>query len=188
MQASGCVLTGGLSSRMGRDKALLAYRGTTLAGHVARMVASAAGSVALIGDPDRYRPLGYPVFRDLFPGCGPLGGIHTALTVAPTDWTLVVACDMPEVTADALRVLLDRDARPGCGAVLATGASGEPEPLCGVYHRRCLPVLARAIREKRLKMRDLVPELDAELRKLDPGVLANVNTPADWAAFEEEAR
>src|ERR1700686_3791867 len=73
MRRSGFVLAGGASSRMGRDKALLAYGETTLLEHVARAVRDAVGSVTLIGGPDRYGELGYAVFRDIVPGCGPLG-------------------------------------------------------------------------------------------------------------------
>jgi molybdenum cofactor guanylyltransferase len=186
MRRAGFVLAGGFSSRMGRDKALLAYRETTLVEYVARAVQEAIGSVALIGDPDRYRDLGLAVYRDKVPGCGPLGGIFTALSVSPADWNLVVACDMPGISARVLRVLLDPEAQPGRDCVMAVGPGGEPEPLCALYHRRCLPVLDRAIRQKRFKMRDLVPELEAELRLVDALALANVNTPGEWAEFGKE--
>ena len=188
MRRSGFVLAGGASSRMGRDKALLAYQETTLVEYVARVVRQAAGSVALVGDPDRYRELGYAIYRDNVAGCGPLGGIYTALSVSKTDWNLVVACDMPGITAVALRGLLDPEAQPGRNCVMAVGLQAEPEPLCAVYHRYCLPVLDRAIRDKRFKMKDLVPELQAEFRPVDATALANVNTPDEWAEFEENAR
>jgi molybdopterin-guanine dinucleotide biosynthesis protein A len=182
------VLAGGASSRMGRDKALLAYRETTLVEYVARVVREAVGSVTLIGDPDRYRELGHKVYRDKVSGCGPLGGIHTALSVSATDWNLVVACDMPGISAGVLQRLIEPEAEPGRNCVMAVGPGGEPEPLCAVYHRRCLPVLAAAIRDKRFKMRGLVPELAVELRPLDATVLANVNTPDEWDEFEKNAR
>jgi molybdopterin-guanine dinucleotide biosynthesis protein A len=188
MRRSGFVLAGGASSRMGRDKALLAYGETTLVEHVARAVREAAGSVALIGDPDRYGALGYPVYRDEVAGCGPLGGVYTALRVSPADWNLVVACDMPGISSGALSGLIDPEAKPGSNCVMGMGPGGEPEPLCALYHRRCLAVLERAIREKQLRMRDLVPELEVELRRLDGGALANVNTPDEWAEFEENTR
>ena len=172
---------------MGRDKALLAYRETTLVEHVARTVRDVAGSVTLIGDPGRYGALGHPVFADKVPNCGPLGGIFTALSVALTDWNLVVACDMPGISAHALRVLIEREPEPDRNSVMAVGPGG-PEPLCAVYHRNSLPVLEKAIRDKRFKMRDLVGELEAELRPLDAVALANVNTPDEWAGFKEDAR
>jgi molybdopterin-guanine dinucleotide biosynthesis protein A len=189
MQRSGFVLAGGRSSRMGRDKALLRHGGTTLVEHLARTVLKAAGSVALVGDPARYASFGYPVYQDKFPGCGPVGGIYTALAVSSADWNLIVACDMPGVSGEVLGRLLDSAAEPGAGnCVVAVGPAGELEPLCAVYHRDCLPVLERAIREKRFRMRDLVAELEARSMLVDPAVLANVNTPAEWAEFEEKAK
>jgi molybdenum cofactor guanylyltransferase len=154
MQRSGFVLAGGGSTRMGRDKALLPYRGTTLVEHMAQAVQAAAGSVALVGDPMRYSSLGYPVHPDKFSGCGPLGGIYTALSVSSAHWNLIVACDMPGVTADVLRVLLASAQEWSGSCVVAIGPTGEPEPLCAVYHRRCLPALARAIEQKRAEFEE----------------------------------
>jgi molybdopterin-guanine dinucleotide biosynthesis protein A len=185
MRQSGFVLAGGVSSRMGRDKALLAYHGTTLVEHVARAVSDAAGNVAVIGDPGRYGALGYPVYPDKLPGCGPLGGLYTALSVSTTNWSLVVACDMPGISGAVLRALLDNAAGSKRNCVAAVGLAGKPEPLCAVYHRRCLPAVARAIRDKRFKMIDLVQELDVETSPVDAAALANVNTPAEWAEFEK---
>ncbi|HEV8039389.1 MAG TPA: molybdenum cofactor guanylyltransferase [Bryobacteraceae bacterium] len=184
MPWSGFVLAGGGSSRMGRDKAMLPYRGTTLVEHLARIVQEAAGAVALIAEPSRYRSLGYPVYPDKFPGCGPLGGVYTALSVSSTDWNLIVACDMPGISAEVLRALLGSASESGKKCVVAIGPAGEPEPLCAVYHRSCLPVLERAMEEKRFKMKDLVAELDATLKLVNASALANVNTPAEWADFE----
>jgi molybdopterin-guanine dinucleotide biosynthesis protein A len=169
---------------MGQDKALLPYRGTTLVEHVAKTVSEAAGSVALIGDPDKLGHLGMKVFADELPSSGPASGIYTALRVTQTDWNLVVACDMPSVTVEVLRELLRRAETSVRNCVAAIGPYGQPEPLCAVYHRRCLPALTRSIRDKRLRMRDFVKEIGAVWVKVDASALANVNTPAEWAEFE----
>ncbi len=184
MQASGFVLAGGASKRMGQDKALLPYRGTTLVEHVAKTVRDAAGSVALIGDPDRLAHLGLPVFPDELPSCGPASGIYTALKVTDTDWNLVLACDMPGVSSELLCELLRRAEGSERNCIAAVGAYGEPEPLCAAYHRRCLPALGRSIRDKRLRMRDFVKEIGAVWVKANASALANVNTPSEWAEFE----
>lgn len=170
---------------MGQDKALLQFQGAALISHVAQAVREAAGSVVLVGNPERYGFLGYPVVRDRLPGRGPLGGIYTALRVSKTEWNLVVACDMPGISAPVLTALLNRTAISGGRCVAAMGNNGEPEPLCAVYHRGCLPVLASALRDKRFKMKDLLKELDAETQVVEPVALANVNTPAEWKEFEE---
>ena len=188
MRRSGFVLAGGASSRMGRDKALLAYRETTLVEYVVRAVLEAVGSVAIIGDPERYAKFDQAVYRDKVPGCGPLGGIYTALGVSPADWNLIVACDMPGVSARSLKGLIEPVADRDRNCVMAIGPGGEPEPLCAVYHQRGLAVLDRAIREKRFKMRDLIPELQVEFRPFEAAALVNVNTPDEWAEFEENVR
>jgi molybdenum cofactor guanylyltransferase len=189
MQSSGFVLAGGASKRMGQPKALLPYRGTTLVEHVAKIVqeavdSAAPSSVMVIGDPDRLGHLGLKVIPDELPGYGPASGIYTALRVTITDWNLVVACDMPAVTADLLRVLLLRAETAERNCVAATGPYGQPEPLCAVYHRRCLPALTRSIRDKQLRMRDFVKEIGAVWVAVDKLALANVNTPSEWAEFE----
>jgi len=173
---------------MGQDKALLPYRGTTLVDHIARIVAEAAGSVALIGDTERLGPLGFKVFPDELPGYGPVSGIYTALKITETDWSLILACDMPAVTADLLRELLLRAETAERDCVAAVGPYGQPEPLCAVYHRRCLPALTRSIRDKRLRMRDFVKEIGAVWVAVDKSAIANVNTPVEWAEFEAEPK
>ena len=188
MQASGFVLAGGGSTRMGQDKALLPYHGITLVEHVARAVQTACGRATIIGDPERYDRLGYPVVADRVARCGPLSGVYTALSVASTDWNLIVACDMPAVSPTILGELLQCAAESGRSCVAAAGPGGELEPLCAAYHRRCLPALDRAIREKRFKMKDLLPGLDAGSWPVDAASLANVNTPADWGAFQEKPK
>ena len=174
------MLTGGRSSRMGCDKALLPFRGGTLVESVARAVELAAGSAVLVGNPQLYEHLGYPAIPDLYPGAGPLGAILTAFDHSSADWNLVAACDMPELSADFLRLLVD--AADG-DAVVPIGPSGRLEPLCAVYHRRSRPVLERALGRGRRSVRAALEGLRTALvsvPELTP--FQNVNTPEEWAA------
>lgn len=169
---------------MGREKALLPYRGSTLVEHVASAVREATGSVSLIGDPAKFRCLGLPVIPDAIPSCGPASGIYTALEATQADWNLIVACDMPGISSGILCELLRRAETAESNCIAAAAPGGEPEPLCAVYHQRCLPVLAQAIRDKRFKMKDLVSEMGVISVSVSPTALANVNTPKDWLEFE----
>jgi molybdenum cofactor guanylyltransferase len=185
MCRAGYVLTGGGSKRMGRDKALLPYGSGTLVEHVAGQVLGAAGSVTLVGNPSAYRHLGYPVLADAHAGCGPLGGIATALAATAAGWNLVIACDMPNVTEDLLRTLLAEAESAGEIDCLVPELPSGLEPLCAAYHRRCLAKLRAALESNILKMRDIIDRLDARRWRSDGSQwFRNVNTPEDWARDE----
>ncbi|HEY1336647.1 MAG TPA: molybdenum cofactor guanylyltransferase [Bryobacteraceae bacterium] len=176
---AGYVLTGGASSRMGRDKAALPYRGGTLAEAVARAVAEAAGSAILVGNPER-NPGAIP---DLYPGEGPLGGILTALHHTRAEWNLVVACDMPEIDGRMLRALLERAEQERADALLPAGPSGLPEPLCAVYRLRVLEALEEAFARG---VRKITAALGDRMRTAPVHwEFHNVNTPEDWARYAE---
>jgi molybdopterin-guanine dinucleotide biosynthesis protein A len=169
---------------MGQDKALLPWEGATLGQVVATAVEAAAGSVCLVGSPRRHGHLPAPVIPDLYPGEGPLGGILTALQHSRADWNLVVACDMPELSAAFLRQLLD--AADGCDADALAPAdpSGRLEPLCAVYHRRCRQELyaafARGVRKVAVALEE-VRHLPWPVSEVS--YFQNVNTPEDWAPY-----
>lgn len=178
---SGFVLVGGASSRMGRDKALLPHRGTTLVEHVAAEVREAAGSVVLVGPPERYQSLGLPVLEDTRPGLGPLAGIATALASTAGGWSLIVACDMPAVTAQFLTELIEKAEASSFDCILPAGVDRRLEPLCAAYHRRCLPVIEAALERGVRKVTAGLAGLDLHLWPChDSDIFRNVNTPADW--------
>jgi molybdopterin-guanine dinucleotide biosynthesis protein A len=183
---AGYVLVGGKSSRMGRDKALLPFRGTTLAQNIAEAVRAAAGSVSLVGSPFRRENLGYEVTPDLYPGEGPMGGILTALQNSTADWNLIVACDMPALSADFLRQLLDAADRYDADALLPQGPSGRPEPLCAVYHRRSRRSLDAAFARGVRKVTAALGEVRSVIWPVAEVLyFQNVNTPEDWASYDQ---
>jgi len=177
------MLVGGKSSRMGRDKALLRFRGATLAQTVAEAVRAACGMVWLVGSA-RYGGLDYGIVPDRYPGEGPLGGILTALDHSTADWNLIVACDMPGLSADFLRQLLDAAVRSDAEALVPIGPSGRLEPLCAGYHQRSRQGLyaafARGVRKVAVALEDVryLPWPVAET-----SYFQNVNTPEDWAPY-----
>jgi molybdopterin-guanine dinucleotide biosynthesis protein A len=126
---------------------------------------------------------------DIVPGCGPLGGLHAALTAARGDTLLVVACDMPYLTAPFAAYLLSLAG--DADAVVPQSERGY-HPLCAVYTRACLESAAAMLADRQLKMRELVDRVRTrvvpveDLRQFgDPDrLLANVNTPADYAGLE----
>lgn len=185
MRRAGFVLVGGASSRMGRDKALLPYQDTVLAECVAREVEKAAGSAMFVGPSERYNGLSRRVIPDLRPGNGPLGGLEAALAATNADWNLIVACDMPQVSAPLFLELFERAEVSGADCLVPHSAPGRPEPLCAVYHRRCLSAAQVAIDHKILKMNDFLARLNVAAWSVSqPRWPGNVNTPEEFKAHQ----
>jgi molybdopterin-guanine dinucleotide biosynthesis protein A len=188
LSLSGYVLAGGKSSRMGADKALLPFRGATLVEHVAGVLLEVCGSATIVGPPERYSHLGLKVISDRHAGSGPVSGIHAALEASPSDWILVAACDMPGLTPEFLRELIAETQRLESGAahpdaLMPIAPGGCPEPLCAVYHKRCLPLLETALERGVLKVTRALAEARLCLLPVnDPSPLQNVNTPSEWEA------
>ena len=180
-------MVGGRSSRFGSDKALAIWEGQPLAARVAETVGSAAGSVVLVGSPEKYGRLGFPVIDDAVAGFGPLGGVLAALEHSSADWNLIVACDMPHVTAAFLRFLLKTAAAGEAELLLPVDREGRPEPLCAAYRAGCRGAIsdavARGVRKVTAAFAALrVREMSfAEYAAFDPDRLlfSNLNTPAD---------
>ena len=128
---------------------------------------------------------GIRVVADRIPGAGSLGGLYTALMEAPTEQVLVIACDMPFLTAPFLTYLAERGHE--VDAAVPCDARGD-HPLCASYARRIADHLHRRITAGNLRVGDALMEL--EVRRVGPDELApfdldgrllcNVNTPEDY--------
>jgi molybdopterin-guanine dinucleotide biosynthesis protein A len=192
LSRAGWVLTGGRSSRMGTDKALLEVDGRPLALRVADEITKVCGSVTLVGDPARYASLGLPVVPDRFADQGPLAGIEAALSASEADWNLVVACDMPSLNAASIEALFaEAEASPAIDAidvVVPEHSDGKREPLCAVYHRRCAPAVREALDAGTRAVTAMQASLAAQSRlryvRVDwPEEFANLNTPEDVTRY-----
>jgi molybdopterin-guanine dinucleotide biosynthesis protein A len=188
-RASGVVLAGGESRRLGRNKALLRIGGQTLIERVVDCVAPmSAEVVVVVASPSQGAELPLPpgvrVVTDRYPGCGSLGGIYTGLDASREPWVLLVACDMPFLNPRLLRRLMAM--RRGVDAVVPR-LGGQPEPLHAVYSKTCLEPMERMLRARELKIAPLfeavrVRYVDEEtIDRIDPSHRSffNVNSPAD---------
>lgn len=171
---------------MGRDKALLPYRGRTLVEHVAMVVKQVSGSVTLVGAADRYLELGYRVIEDRNRGCGPLSGIEAALQQTDAEWNAIVACDMPNVDAEFLLRLFELAEGDGGDIWLAENTEGRVEPLYAVYNRRCLAEAQAAIASGQYKVTEAFRKCRMKSVLVpDARILMNMNTPEEWQGAVE---
>jgi molybdenum cofactor guanylyltransferase len=177
------ILAGGQAARFGgRDKSALLVDGRSILDRQLAELSSVTDDVMIVGG-------AHATIHDVVPGCGPLGGLHAALTKARGDAVFVVACDMPYVTAALARYLLSLAG--DVDAVVPRTERGY-HPLCAVYARACLEPAAVRLAERRLALRELLAEVNTrvvteeELRRVGAPsrLLANVNTPAEYASLE----
>lgn len=186
------ILAGGKSTRMGTDKAFVMLDGRTLLTRALESARVAASDVRIVGDPAKFAAFA-PVIEDVFPGCGPLGGIHAALRASEADLNLILAVDVPFVTIALLQYLMKR-AR-GCPSAMATVArSGTGwQPLCAVYRREFADAAERALRAGRYKIDALfqenrtlvISEDELQAEGFSPGVFRNLNTPDELASASD---
>ena len=144
------VLAGGLSTRMGRDKALLELDGHPLIEHALAKFRVLGFSPSIVGSrPDLARFA--PVISDNFSHVGPLGGIEAALAASDADQNLFLAVDLPWLPVDFLRWMVER---AGYTDALATipRLQGLPQPLCAVYSRAMLLYVKAALAEGNAKV------------------------------------
>ena len=144
MTIAGAILAGGGATRLGgAAKGLIPFGESRAIDRVAAALREAGAGRVLVAAsaPDAHGWLpGAEVVRDSAPGAGPLGAIVDVLrrTLATT---IVVAWDMPRVSARLLRPLLA--AAMGHDAAMYRHAGGI-EPLCAVYQPAALEPLAAA--------------------------------------------
>jgi molybdenum cofactor guanylyltransferase len=182
---AGFILAGGKSTRMGADKAFVDFGGQTLLERALTVIGAACERVTIVGDPAKFEKYG-PVVADMFPGCGPLAGIHTALTHSPAELNLMLAVDMPFVSRELLAFLW-ATAESGDAIITVPIVGKGLQPLCAVYRRDFAPVAEEALRAEKYKIDAAFSKVS--IRAIDKDELRaagfseqsffNVNTPQD---------
>jgi len=191
------VQAGGESRRMGSDKGLVQFLGQALIQRVIERLAPLADEVLVTtNQPDDYRFLNLPLFSDLEPGRGALGGLYTALQAASHPLVAVVACDMPFASRDLFAYQRDMLLQQVMDVVIPSSLEGL-EPLHAVYRREtCLPVVQAAIQQNAWKLISWFPRVkvlsvtSTQISTIDPNdsIFMNVNTPADLQLAESIVR
>ncbi len=179
---------------MGQNKALLPVGGIPVIERLIRELEGVAAEILIAGgsQPEAYRHLGKDVISDVFPGLGPLAGLHAGLQAASTSWSLAVACDMPFANRDVFQWLAEqallaeknqKDQKEGAissaaGSVISSKhgegtansgleaiipvVQGQVQPLLALYRRSVLPGLERELQAGNLKLTRWTETLRAE--------------------------
>lgn len=185
---SGVILAGGKSRRMGRNKALLPIGGKPVILRLVEQFQSLFEEAFVIAnDAALYAPYCSRIVPDLYPGKGPLAGLHAALSHCGRDWVFISACDTPFIQATVVQEMARL--RENVDAALAETEEG-PQPLNAYYSRRCLPAIQRCLEADELRMISFWPEIKmrvapwAQVKQWDSSARTfwNMNTPEDYQA------
>jgi len=179
------VLAGGQSTRMGREKAMLELGGRTLLERALQLALTVAAEAMVVGSRGEFERYGR-VLEDVYPGQGPLGGIHAALWASPTDLNLILAVDTPFLEARFLEFLVAQARESGAVVTLPRTADGF-HPLAAVYRRAFRETAEQALAEGRNKIDALFAQVEIrvleeeELRRFAfaPAIFENLNTPEE---------
>ncbi len=192
-QASGVILAGGRSRRMGRNKALIRLGGVPLIERVTGRLQQLSDDLVIVTNaPNLYRNLGGRLIGDVWPGMGSLGGIYSGLSAARHERALVVGCDMPFLNPELLSFMIHLSEQFD---VIMPRLDGYLEPLHAVYGRACLVPIEAQLRAGDLRIVSFLAQVRVrylertEMERFDPQHLSlfNVNTPEDLQRAEELA-
>ena len=195
--ATGVILAGGESRRMGRNKALMRLEDETLIARTLKRLRIVTDEIILISNSaNLYTDLSVQVYEDLVPDSGALGGVYTGLSYAAKNAVLCVACDMPllqpKLMSYLVSVLGEHDI-----VVPYTWEMNESNPklqtLCAVYSRGCVQTIRQMLDEGELRLYALCDRVTVrmvppdEWQDFDPEGLSfvNINTREDFEKVKE---
>lgn len=184
---TGVILAGGASRRMGRNKALLEVDGSPIITRTYRILASLFHEVIVVtNSPHDYDFLPCRKVPDIYPGCGSIAGLHSALAYNYSTHSFVTACDMPFLDPAIIRYLCDFQSG-GYDAVIPFSEGGQ-EPLHALYSATCKDVFEKAIQMGERKILDVLDRVNIrrvtydEVQSVSPQAMSflNVNTPEEY--------
>ena len=188
ISASRCdavILAGGNSRRMGCCKALLKIGGTSVLERTWGQLSDFDEVLLSANDLSLGDGLPLRCVPDLWPGCGPLAGLHAALSATEKDALFCVPCDLPNFTGQVARLLLEH-IPPEIQAVVCRDGTGKVHPLCGIYRRESLPVLEECLREGQYRVMRFLEMLSWQTFDtaafLPDNVFLNMNGPEEYQA------
>ena len=190
---TGVILAGGESRRMGSDKSLLPFKGARFIDHTYRTMAQLFEEVLIVtNSPDLYSDIPCRKVPDIYSAQGSLAGIHSGVSHANNETTFVVACDMPFINPQSIRILCNRAAEGD--VVIPIGAHGH-EPLHAVYSKRCIQAMEDALDAGHKRIVGFFPQVEVvevSTAKLSPAdtddsSFLNVNTPQEYFSLRDSS-
>ena len=178
MQVS--ILCGGKSSRMHSEKGLVLYKSKPFIEHVIDAVLPISNNIQLVTNSNNYDYLAYPKIKDIIVDKGPLGGIYSALYYSESEMNLILSCDIPLISSEIVKELIDK--HKAYFDVTVFEDNFRIHPLIGIYSKKIIPILQKAIHENELKLMHFITNVNHQcipIANEKRNHLKNVNSLAE---------
>jgi molybdopterin-guanine dinucleotide biosynthesis protein A len=170
---------------MGRDKAVLDFGGQTLLQRLLKLARAVSENISIVGDAKKFAGFA-PVVEDVYRDCGPLGGIHAALSASIAEQNLILAVDLPFLEVYFLEYLI-AEASKSQAMVTVPDVGGKFQPLCAIYRSDFLSLAEDALRNHQNKIDLLFTAIETRIIREDEltrsgfssEMFRNLNTPED---------
>ncbi len=184
---TGVILAGGKNSRMGTDKGLLMVDGKKIIERIIAALKPVVDEIIIVSNGNNYNNTGYKVYRDIIKECGPMGGIHTALSFSNTEKNLVVSCDMPFLNTETLKFIAENS---NICEIAIPEHNKITEPLCAVYSSVCRNKFSQLIARGEWKLRDSLKYFNVKTILFEnksgiEKIFSNINTKEEYKNLTE---
>lgn len=185
------ILSGGKSSRMGTNKALLKIGDRQLIQRMIELIEPLFSDIVISSNElELYEEFGKKIIRDIYQSRGPLSGIHSALSSVKTEKCFLISCDMPFISSQIINYLINYESEK---EIILPKSDGRIQQLCGIYSKKILPKVDKLLTESMrndTKLKGSIYELlerveteivdVSELSFYQKHLFFNINTPEDF--------
>ena len=192
MQATGIILAGGKSSRMGVDKGLVLLNGKPMIQYVIEALKEVVSNIIIISNNASYNKFGVPVYSDIIKNKGPVGGIYTGLYHSTTELNFCISCDVPMISSDFIFWLLNKS---GNASVTLPMCKDKVHQMIGVYSKQVLSYFKESAEKEHLKLSQVNKDMDCEIidiekeyANFDDLIFSNINTKNELINIAHESK
>ena len=192
MHATGIILAGGKSSRMGEDKGLVLLNGKPMIQYVIEALKEVVSEISIISNNESYHKFGTPVYSDIIKEKGPVGGIYTGLYHSTTELNFCISCDVPMISSDFIFWLLNRS---GNAFVTLPMYKDKVHQMIGVYSKQVLSNFQESVEKEHLKLSQVnndmgceIIDIEKEYANFDELIFSNINTKNELISIAHDSK
>ena len=192
MHATGIILAGGKSSRMGEDKGLVLLNGKPMIQYVIEALKEVVSEISIISNNESYHKFGVQVYSDIIKEKGPVGGIYTGLYHSTTELNFCISCDVPMISSDFIFWLLNRS---GNAFVTLPMYKDKVHQMIGVYSKQALSNFQGSVEKEHLKLSQVnndmgceIIDIEKEYANFDELIFSNINTKNELISIAHDSK